>query len=404
MFKRFNTLYFLASVYVLLSSLHANAQWVRMTDGFPSTLSIKAIASNGSTIYAGSPNYQMLYVSKNNGLNWTAYSMGVNYIHCLALKGSKIFAGTGWGLIEIDTNTYSYTVNSFNRLYQRSIAISSSNIYVGTSDSNIFISSDAGITWRRQSASYNTIYSLYTTGSNVYAATSFGVFYSTNDGLTWTQIQYINWQNVSVITKDNTILAGLPSGCMRTTNNGLSWIPISGMGGSVVSMIIKSNKIFAGVNSYINNSPGVLFSTNLGVSWVQKGEGLDYKDLLYIHANDQYIFAGSSNYGIWRRSLTEMVGVENISEKIPSNYSLAQNYPNPFNPLTTIKFDVLKMSNIRIVVYDIQGREVQVLVNEKLRAGNYKTNFDGSTLNSGVYFYKLTSDGYTETKRMLLLK
>jgi len=411
MFKRFTRLYFLVPVFVLFTALTANAQWVRMTDGLPTSLSIKAIASNGSTIYAGSPDYQMLYVSKNNGLNWTAYPMGVYYIHCLALKGNKIFAGTGWGLIKIDTNTYSFTVNSFNSLYQMSIAASSSNIYVGTSDSNIFISSDAGTTWRRQSTAYNTIYALYATGSNVYAATSFGVFFSTDDGLNWTQSQYINWQNLSVIAKDNTILAGLPGGCIRSTNNGFSWIPISDFSGSVVSLIISGNKIFAGVNSYNSYSQGVLFTTNLGVNWVQKGEGLGYKDLLYINANDQYIFAGSYLYGIWRRPLTEMVGVENISEKVPIGYSLAQNFPNPFNPMCNVQFTMCNAGKVKLVVYDIQGREIQTLVNERLNAGTYEVKFDGSMLTSGVYFYRMTirhggssTDGFTETKKMLLIK
>ena len=96
--------------------------------------------------------------------------------------------------------------------------------------------------------------------------------------------------------------------------------------------------------------------------------------------------------------------IQNISSEIPKGFSFSQNYPNPFNPTTNIKFNVSKLSDVRIVVYDVMGREVQTLVNQKLQAGMYETSFDGSTLTSGVYFYKLITEGFSETKKMLLLK
>jgi hypothetical protein len=101
---------------------------------------------------------------------------------------------------------------------------------------------------------------------------------------------------------------------------------------------------------------------------------------------------------------TLLTGVENISSEVPSLYSLSQNYPNPFNPITNVKFSILNAGEVKLVVYDIMGREVQTLVNESLQAGTYETTFDGSSLNSGVYFYKLVTEGFTETKRMTLIK
>jgi hypothetical protein len=101
---------------------------------------------------------------------------------------------------------------------------------------------------------------------------------------------------------------------------------------------------------------------------------------------------------------TLLTGVENISSEVPSSYSLGQNYPNPFNPITNFKFSIKNSGDVKLVVYDVMGREVQTLVNERLQPGVYETSFDGSMLNSGVYFYKLMTDGFTETKRMVLLK
>ena len=93
------------------------------------------------------------------------------------------------------------------------------------------------------------------------------------------------------------------------------------------------------------------------------------------------------------------VSVLNIATEVPGRYNLLQNYPNPFNPITNVKFSVVNSGNVKIVVYDVQGREVQTLVNEKLSAGTYEVKFEGSMLNSGVYFYKLVTDGFTETKK-----
>jgi hypothetical protein len=98
------------------------------------------------------------------------------------------------------------------------------------------------------------------------------------------------------------------------------------------------------------------------------------------------------------------VPVINITTEVPGKYSLMQNYPNPFNPMTNVNFSIINSGNVKLVVYDIQGREVQTLVNERLQPGKYEVTFDGSALSSGVYFYKLISGSFSETKRMLLIK
>ncbi|OGU83459.1 MAG: hypothetical protein A2279_13595, partial [Stygiobacter sp. RIFOXYA12_FULL_38_9] len=100
---------------------------------------------------------------------------------------------------------------------------------------------------------------------------------------------------------------------------------------------------------------------------------------------------------------------ENKNEELPATYSLSQNYPNPFNPVTTIKYSIPsnekgKTENVMLIVYDILGREVEVLVNLKQSAGNYEVKFDGSKIASGVYFYKLQSGSFVQTKKFILLK
>ncbi|MCX7877512.1 MAG: T9SS type A sorting domain-containing protein [Ignavibacteria bacterium] len=96
-------------------------------------------------------------------------------------------------------------------------------------------------------------------------------------------------------------------------------------------------------------------------------------------------------------------GETGITE-IPSYYELMQNYPNPFNPATTIKFAMPKAENVKLTIFDILGREVAVLVNEFRTAGVYEVNFDASLHASGVYFYRLETPQFTDTKKMLLVK
>jgi hypothetical protein len=98
-----------------------------------------------------------------------------------------------------------------------------------------------------------------------------------------------------------------------------------------------------------------------------------------------------------------VIGVNPITN-IVNFFSLSQNYPNPFNPITRIKFDIPKSSHMQIAVYDILGREVQQLLNEDKKPGSYEITWDGSRFASGIYFYKIISDNFMETKKMVLLK
>jgi hypothetical protein len=98
------------------------------------------------------------------------------------------------------------------------------------------------------------------------------------------------------------------------------------------------------------------------------------------------------------------IEVKQISSIIPKQFELFDNFPNPFNPDTKIRFEIPSPAQVNISIYDILGREVRRLVNSKLAAGKYEVVFDSADLPSGVYFYRLTSGDFTQTKKMVLLK
>jgi hypothetical protein len=97
-------------------------------------------------------------------------------------------------------------------------------------------------------------------------------------------------------------------------------------------------------------------------------------------------------------------GISSNNNEIPKEFKLYNNFPNPFNPSTRIKFDIASQSYAKLVVYDVLGREVLRLIDGNLKAGSYSIDLKADNLPSGVYFYKLVTDSYTDTKKMLLLK
>ena len=98
------------------------------------------------------------------------------------------------------------------------------------------------------------------------------------------------------------------------------------------------------------------------------------------------------------------IGITPISSAIPKSYSLGQNYPNPFNPSTIIKFDIVKTGHVSLIVYNELGQEISKVVNETLTPGEYSAAFNGASLSSGVYFYRLITDNFTSVKKMALIK
>ncbi|MCB9259268.1 MAG: peptidylprolyl isomerase [Ignavibacteriales bacterium] len=106
----------------------------------------------------------------------------------------------------------------------------------------------------------------------------------------------------------------------------------------------------------------------------------------------------------FRRFVTPAVTNVNSASIIPTKYELKQNYPNPFNPNTLISFDLPQKGNVRIEVFDILGKSVSILLDEIRNAGTYKVNFNAGNLSSGIYYCKLTSDKFSKTIKMLLIK
>jgi len=176
----------------------------------------------------------------------------------------------------------------------------------------------------------------------------------------------------------------------------LSWSPLKPYG------IVRA----VSVSDLDNNGSVELIATTLSnqgfylYAWTFPGIPFTHEDFPWpMYGHDRY---RTNQHGYIPPD--EPVGIQPMNTNVPAAYTLYQNFPNPFNPATSIKFDIAKRGNVRLVVFDILGRELSTLINESLNPGTYQVSFDGSGLSSGIYFCRLQSGNYINTMKMNLMK
>jgi hypothetical protein len=194
--------------------------------------------------------------------------------------------------------------------------------------------------------------------------------------------------------------SGFGGNVLRSTDNGKTWTSVL----EVHSQEGIYSLVCAGSGHVLLSTLGVYGSTDKGTTWNPANAGLPQTPILALARSRSTLFAGAQNNGIWRIPLSEATSVgEQASPRAP-HYVLSQNYPNPFNSSTTIRYELPRPSEVRLSVYDMLGREVSTIVNERRNAGVYEVKFEAAGLASGVYSYRLTAGGTVTTKRFFLLK
>ena len=269
------------------------------------------------------------------------------------------------------------------------VAPTNSNvIYVGSDDSHIWVSSDNGSTWNEISDGLpiRWVSRVAVDPSNE------NIVYAAFNGLRWKDPQ---------------------PHVFRSTDKGTSWTDISSnLPDAPVNAFavdpVEPNRL------YLGNDVGMYVSFNSGQSWWVLGEGLPTLPIgdIEIHPATRELVAGTYGRSMYKIDLNLVPTNVESSMPIVSGFQLEQNYPNPFNPSTKIKFIIpnviasgAKQSQlITLKVYDILGNEIATLVNEEKAAGTYEVDFNASGLASGIYLYKLISQNFSETKKMILIR
>lgn len=266
----------------------------------------------------------------------------------------------------------------------------------------LYFSSNYGSTWLNRTPVGNIeIGDIQFNGNNI-LLNGTGLRKSTNNGVNWTTLSTIGAYNLNIRCEDSLICLFHPLGVevKISTDGGFSF-----PGSFTVGTAERTNDVMIyNKHIYITYGYGKIFkSTDFGNSWISIRNGLSkytFINKMQVHEDRFYTLTRA---GMYYRSLNE-VGINTISEIVPERFRLEQNYPNPFNPETKIRYDVSFSANVSLKVFDINGREVETLVSEKQSPGTYEVTFDASSLPSGVYFYKIESDNFNESKKMIVLK
>jgi photosystem II stability/assembly factor-like uncharacterized protein len=361
----------------------------------------------------------------NGGDNWSiiyrnyALSNRVQFLNPSTgyVCGGFLIRTTNAGVNWININTAGIAPENMYVLNMDTIWLIDSDILVG----GVFRTTNGGVNWEPK-GSFGSSNPFHIYMYNARIGFIDGLRRTTDAGLSWT-----------VITGESSLFSDMyftdsltgwkANGTMKkTTNEGLNWVAQTLPTGSnfLTSGIVKFSNIntdtIFGVGGIIivgtGQNRGILYrTTNGGDNWLFQVPDTSIHIFQYDFVeftNAQTGWAYSPITGI--HTLTGgdpvwLTGIVRVSTESPREFKLYQNYPNPFNPFTNIKYQIKNNKFVKLVVYDITGREVITLVNQVQKAGTYQVDFSGNNFSTGVYFYSLFIDGkLIDTKKMLLIK
>ncbi len=230
------------------------------------------------------------------------------------------------------------------------------------------------------------------------------VIKTTNGGTNWT---YINagsgtgLQSIFFINENTGWAVGSSSRVYKSTNGGINWAMTFNQGLCGLNTLYFINE----QTGWIAGCEGAIHkTTNGGINWTQQSFGTTtyLYDMQFV--NEFTGWAVGTNGRILKTTTGGLTQVIPLNSEVPKVFSLSQNYPNPFNPTTNIKFQIPNAGFVELKIFDVLGREISTLANEKLNPGTYEVEWDASAYPSGVYYYKIIAGDYSETRKMVLIK
>ena len=398
-----NTGWFVGDTTAVFKTTNGGLNWMKQDINYivdTELFSIKFLNANTGFAAGGHHSgfydlhYAYIFKTTNGGTNWnTLYSNGGtpwlffgiipmnDSIIFATAEGSTSFTSTG-GVYKSTNGGLNFTSNfpniqSHSLSFINSLTGWASGYYwddVGTKIIYIYRTTNAGMNWNQQyrdSSDYATRirkiqFINENTGYAVGGVNSTIFYKTTNGGLNWDTTCYPNRKNETLLFLDEN--TGWKAGCA------------------------------------IPDSSCVAYTSNGGTSWILQRPGVIARVYSLFFINNLTGWAAMWDGTIMKTTTGGSVPVLNLGNEIPSEYKLHQNYPNPFNPKTSIRFDISKSSHVKLIIYDALGREVATLVNEKLSAGSYETEWYGLEYPSGIYLYKLQSNKFISVKKIVLIK
>jgi hypothetical protein len=401
-----------------------DAQWVQTS---LDNVNVYCFAIKGTYLYAGTERGGV-FLSTNNGTNWTAVNSGLTdtNVYTLGVSATNLFAGTFFRGAFLSTNNGTSWTAVNNGLPRRPydtssyypitcFAVNGTNLFAGT-NLGVFRSTNNGTSWTAVNTGLTdsgNVMSLAVSGTNLFAGTYYGgVFLSTNNGTSWTLVGTgIGFGAASLAVSSTMLFAGTDLGVFRSTNNGTSWVAAGLV--HISALAVSGTNLFAGSGYCGPRSchDSLFVSTNNGTSWTEVDSGLTNTYVWCFAVSDTNLFAGlisapfiGGPRGVWRRPLSEMITSVSPAAPLPTEFLLEQNYPNPWNASTTLRYGLPHTSFVTLTIYNTLGQQVAQLVNEQQQAGYHDVVFRGDGLASGVYFYRIQAGSIVDVKKFVLLK
>jgi photosystem II stability/assembly factor-like uncharacterized protein len=344
-------------------------------------------STNGGSSFTGATSGLDLTYS-----NWmTPYVMDKNnplILYCGTYKIHKTTNGMqSWMPISPDLSNGH--VQNLGTVTTVDAAASNPNvIYCGTDDANVWVTTNGGSNWTK-----------------------------INNGLPYRWVTRVTIHpdsaNICYVALSGYKVDSLGSHIYRTTNFGNSWVSIKGNLPDAPINDVIIDPVYHNT-LYIGTDIAVMYTTNLGTNWSVLGTGFPGN----IPCHDLTFHNPTRTLVVWTHGRSAfkinvpLVGIAGNQNEVPDNYKLYQNFPNPFNPVTRIKFIISLLRGVsegrdvpvRLIIYDILGRETAVLVNKQMKSGTYEVEWNAGSFSSGIYFCKLAAGSFSDVKKMMLVK
>jgi hypothetical protein len=391
---------------------------------------IDIIKAQGNQLYTVT-NQAQVYTSNDQAYSWEmladtleTFPYGVDL---LFIKNNAAFITQSIG-----GGPYNYVCLFDSGAWQELSYQSSALVSMVDNDSLIFtllngisISSDMGENWFQIPDPPISGYIKLNLATNEYLYISHGCeVYRTGDlGVTWEDITGVlddegfespyNCSGVMSMVShgDQLIISMYWGGGMGklfvSNDNGVTWLIIDSLPleHSISAMASKNNVLFIGTGS---TNSGVFYTNDL-INWIDFSIGLESYNysVNQLVVTDYYLYKTGGTFETYQIPLSDL-GTQPEKEK-PTQFKIIQNYPNPFNPITTIKYDLPKATNVNISIYDMMGKEVKNLINTNQNSGDMSviwngTNNNGEEVSAGMYFYIIKTNTLNQTRKMILLK
>jgi len=374
------------STFEIHKTTNAGVNWVDQNAGYTGTRLMSIFILHPDTVYI-SGNEGLILKTVNGGNNWVT----INSEPALQL----------WGI---------HFVNSFTG-------------YTCGSTGRIMKTTNAGVNWVNQTSPVpNAFSSVYFINENTgFISGSAIALKTTNSGTSWINMNapyfsgFENFREIYFFNENLGLYVSDAGRIVKTTNSGANWALMN----SGTAQSLFGVKFVDAVTGFsCGNAGAIVKTTDGGDNWTLQSSPLNeiLTDVWFTSANTGYISTWTGK--VLKTTNGGVLFINKIGNEVPGKFSLGQNYPNPFNPSTTIRFAITsnlkagmksEMLNTKLIIYDILGREISTLVNEELKPGTYEVEWPAPSGNannypSGVYYYKLVTDNYSETKKMILIK